>query len=102
MAQETRGGGRGTGGPEVARAKAAAVPRESPRVAIPSVLMQALQLIERNLEEGPSPDRALIRALCWKLHQAYPYLRYPWGPANSSELEQDAAEARGEEQDYGF
>lgn len=102
MAAETRGGGRGTGGPEVARAKPGTINRESPRVAIPSVLMQALVLIERNLEAGPSPDRVLVKALCWKLHQAYPYLRYPWAPASSSELAQDEAEARGEDQDYGF
>lgn len=98
---QNRGGGRGTGGPEIKRPLATAVPRESPRVAIPSVLLQTLQLLEGNLEPGPSPDRLLIKQLCRKLCEAYPYLRYPWGPANSSELAQEVAEEEGESHD-GF
>lgn len=102
MPDENRGGGRGKGGPEIKRAQPSFISRESPRVAIPSVLMEVLKILERNLDSGPSSDRIELKRLCMKLVVAYPYLKYPWKHDPIESAHEEADEERGEDEPYGF
>jgi len=82
---EHRGGGRGKGGPEIRRG-ATVIPRESPRVAIPSVLYELVRLLEcvepHHTASAGDYHRKLKELKRMLLH-AYPGLQ---GPAAQVEV----------------
>lgn len=91
----------GKGRPENQAPKGSVISRESPRVAIPSVLLRVIAILEDNLEAGPSAQRVALKDMAFKLCQAHPYLKYPWGRVDEIEEAQWQAEQDGEAHD-GF
>lgn len=75
--------------------------RESPRVAIPHILLRVIVIMEDALDEGSSAQRVALKDMAFKLCQAHSYLRYPWGRAADSDVAQELAEEDGEAHD-GF
>lgn len=93
----------GKGRPKILRAEPTSnsVVRESPRVAIPSILLRVICIMEDALDEGSSAQRVALKDMAFKLCQAHSYLRYPWGRAADSDVAQELAEEDGEAHD-GF